>query len=449
MPRRVKETKNQFRTPAGRDGVREYFDRAMVENQPRLTDLIPKSLWAYLAMLLLGVINIYACQQAFLHTRALDPDKFPVRLFDTTGPGNIAAWCMSVMLLLLSVGSVFVYLLRRHKADDYKGRYRLWLQMALFSGVLSFEAATGAHEILAVALGQFDISSPWNESSFWWLILVSLGAVYLSLRLLIEFKARPGMLVMLAMVVMGMIAAGCSHLGEVIGESALTTEVAQSSLLMGATLVACLMAWLNARRIYLDAQQGRAIVQQPVATGRVTTPKKAVTITEHQEHQLPAVGAPAAEWDDWDELEEASEENTEYREDDLDDLDEQDEHQEHQEQDIDGEAQQEYEECEDPWLEEDEAVEESEEVIYSAYSSETEERQASNKMTVYETPVDDSQRSQLFIPPQTQKTEYEPFDEDAFWEQYDLTKMSRKQLKTMRKKLNRLKRKHAERQRAA
>ena len=70
-------------------------------------------------------------------------------------------------------------------------------------------------------------------------------------------------------------------------------------------------------------------------------------------------------------------------------------------------------------------------------------------MTVYETPADESQQSQLFIPPQTQKTEYEPFDEDAFWEQYDLTKMSRKQLKTMRKKLNRLKRKHAERQRAA
>jgi len=55
------------------------------------------------------------------------------------------------------------------------------------------------------------------------------------------------------------------------------------------------------------------------------------------------------------------------------------------------------------------------------------------------------------IPPQTQQPEkvYEPFDEDSFWEQYDLTKMSRKQLKTMRKKLNRLKRKHAEKQRAA
>ncbi|MBT4845167.1 MAG: hypothetical protein HON92_07000, partial [Planctomycetaceae bacterium] len=35
------------------------------------------------------------------------------------------------------------------------------------------------------------------------------------------------------------------------------------------------------------------------------------------------------------------------------------------------------------------------------------------------------------------------FDEDAFWSGYDLTKMSRKQLRKMRKKMARLKRQHA------
>jgi hypothetical protein len=35
------------------------------------------------------------------------------------------------------------------------------------------------------------------------------------------------------------------------------------------------------------------------------------------------------------------------------------------------------------------------------------------------------------------------FDEDAFWSGYDLTKMSRKQLHKMRKKMARLKRQHA------
>ena len=97
---------------------------------------------------------------------------------------------------------------------------------------------------------------------------------------------------------------------------------------------------------------------------------------------------------------------------------------------------------------------ESGEVIYSAYAQHDEpysDSESEYTPTAYETPADDSHQSSPLIPPQTQQQEkvYEPFDEDSFWEQYDLTKMSRKQLKTMRKKLNRLKRKHAEKQRAA
>ncbi len=93
-------------------------------------------------------------------------------------------------------------------------------------------------------------------------------------------------------------------------------------------------------------------------------------------------------------------------------------------------------------------------MIYSAYAQHDEpysDSESEYSPTAYETPADDSHQSSPLIPPQTQQPEkvYEPFDEDSFWEQYDLTKMSRKQLKTMRKKLNRLKRKHAEKQRAA
>ena len=98
-----KQLREFHRQQTGHDGVREYFDRAMLENQPRLTDLIPKSLWAYLAMLLLGVISIYVCQQAHIYTRDLQSAEFPKHLFEIAGPGNLASWCMSVMLLMLSL----------------------------------------------------------------------------------------------------------------------------------------------------------------------------------------------------------------------------------------------------------------------------------------------------------------------------------------------------------
>ncbi len=453
-----------------RDGVRAYFDNALLENQPRLTDLIPKSLWAYLAMLLLGGICIYACQQAFLHTRDLDSTSFPSHLFEISGPGNVASWLLSVTLLMLAVGATMVYLLRRHKTDDYTGRYRLWLHLALFAGVLSIESATGLHEILVVPLAQTEFTAPWNQASVWAMLLVALGSIYLTIRLLVEFKSRPGMLVLLSTSAIILIAACCSRLGDVIGESALTSEVAQSSLVLSGALLVCLMTWLNARKIYRHAQQGGA--EQASATSAMsqssTSPAQANEMEMDAAVEEQAVEDP--QWDDWDELDdEVVEDEAVVYEEYEDELEEDESDQEVEEvvyEDPEFEEEVEYEEVGEVEQEveqvaheqeeetEYEAEPEQEEVIYSAYahhdesSSDSESEYAS---TAYETPADDSHQSSPLIPPQTQQQEkvYEPFDEDSFWEQYDLTKMSRKQLKTMRKKLNRLKRKHAEKQRAA
>ena len=445
--------------------MREYFDRAMLENQPRLTDLIPKSLWAYLAMLLLGVISIYVCQQAHIYARDLQSPEFPKHLFEIAGPGNLTSWCMSVMLLMLSLGAVFVYLLRRHKADDYKGRYRLWLSLAAFSGFLSFEVATGGHQILSVPLARFEMPSPWNEASTWWMMMVSLGAMYFSIRLLIEFKSRPGMLMMLAMAVMVLIAAGCSRMGGVIGESALTTDVAESSLAMSAILVVSLMIWLNARKVYLNAQQGKTSVSQLTQPNHATVKKVVAEVSGMEDSPQELAVEQDAEWDDWDELgddeelAEVEEEYDEYVEEDFEQSD--DELDEIDEEVVDEETERDYEESESYQDEaempeqvqqeevQQEEVQQEEEVVYSAYAPEEDDSMQSDDSTVYETPVDNSQQNTLLIPPKEDKVEHESFDEDAFWEQYDLTKMSRKQLKTMRKKLNRLKRKHAEKQRAA
>ena len=456
-----------------RDGVRAYFDNALLENQPRLTDLIPKSLWAYLAMLLLGGISIYACQQAFLHTRDLDSTSFPTHLFEISGPGNVASWLHSVTLLMLAVGATMVYLLRRHKTDDYSGRYRLWLHLALFAGVLSIESATGLHEILVVPLAQTDFTAPWNQASVWAMLLVALGAIYLTIRLLVEFKSRPGMLVLLSTSAIILIAACCSRLGDVIGESALTSEVAQSSLVLSGALLVCLMTWLNARKIYRHAQQG-AVEQTSVAAAKTQSSASPVQVNEKEvDAVLEEQPVEDPQWDDWDELDdEVVEDETIVYEEYEDEIEEDEADQEVEEvvyedpefeeeveyeevAEVEQEVEQEVDEPEQYETEEESEYEaEPEEVIYSAYaqhdepSSDSESEYAS---TAYETPADDSHQSSPLIPPQTQQPEkvYEPFDEDSFWEQYDLTKMSRKQLKTMRKKLNRLKRKHAEKQRAA
>ena len=279
--------------------------------------------------------------------------------------------------------------------------------------------------------------------------------MYFSIRLLIEFKSRPGMLMMLAMAVMVLIAAGCSRMGGVIGESALTTDVAESSLAMSAILVVSLMIWLNARKVYLNAQQGKTSVSQLTQPNHATVKKVVAEVSGMEDSPQEWAVEQDAEWDDWDdlgddeELAEVEEEYDEYVEEDFEQSD--DELDEIDEEVVDEETERDYEESESYQDEAEmpEQVQQEEEVVYSAYAPEEDDSMQSDDSTVYETPVDNSQQNTLLIPPKEDKIEHGSFDEDAFWEQYDLTKMSRKQLKTMRKKLNRLKRKHAEKQRAA
>ena len=214
------------------------------------------------------------------------------------------------------------------------------------------------------------------------------------------------------------------------------------------------MTWLNARKVYLNAQQGRVNVSQLAQSNQAVVNQVVPEITGTEDRQQESAVELGAEWDDWDdlgddELVETEEEYDEYAEEDFDELD--DEPDAIDEEVVCEETEQDYEEDE---LYQDESevaeqLQQEEEVIYTSYAHQENGSIQSNESTVYETPIDDSTQNTLLIPPKEDKVEHEPFDEEAFWEQYDLTKMSRKQLKTMRKKLNRLKRKHAEKQRAA
>ena len=223
---------------------------------------------------------------------------------------------------------------------------------------------------------------------------------------------------------------------------------------MSSALIVSLMTWLNARKVYLNAQQGRVNISQLSQTNQAVVKQTASEIAVAEDSQEKSPVEQVAEWDGWDdlgddELVETEEEYDEYAEDDFGELD--DESDAIDEEVVCEEAEQDYEEYESYRDEAEvaEQLQQEEEVIYTSYAHEENNSIQSNESTVYETPVDDSPKNTLLIPPKGAKVEHEPFDEEAFWEQYDLTKMSRKQLKTMRKKLNRLKRKHAEKQRAA
>ena len=198
--------------------VRVYSEQALLANQPRFTDLIPLSRWAYVAMLLVGVGVIYLLQLGAM-LASLEHSYLPRALFALNSPGTLSSWVSSVLLLLLCVGSIQVFLIRRFKADDYKGRYKIWLWVVAIAAVLSFEQATGAHRLLQSVVDQFATTTPWNQASLWWVMIVSVVSTYVGVRLFFELNANMGSFALFVLTAMGYGLVVCSRLESVLGAS--------------------------------------------------------------------------------------------------------------------------------------------------------------------------------------------------------------------------------------
>ena len=163
-----------------------YTAAARLENQPRLTDLIPQRLRTWALLVMLAVAAIYGLQQGATHLSA--EREAGVNRFALEGPGTLAAWYTSSLLLAATGGCLMVYLLRRHKVDDYRGHYRLWLWAAAWCLVASVETTTEIHRSLQDIVLGFSLAPSAEELNWGWLIAVSLGGLVLGVRMSIEVR---------------------------------------------------------------------------------------------------------------------------------------------------------------------------------------------------------------------------------------------------------------------
>jgi hypothetical protein len=448
--------------------VRMYSEQALLSNQPRLTDLIPLSRWAYVAMLLVGVGVIYLLQLG-ARQASIESNSLPLELFALNGPGTLASWVSSVLLLVLCVGSIQVYLIRRFKADDYKGRYKIWLWVAAIAAVLSFEQATGAHRLLQSVVDRVATAAPWNQAALWWMMIVSVVATYVGIRLFFELSGNMGSFALFVLTAMGYGMVVCSRLESVLGASYLTSAEGQSVSLLGANLLMTTVVWIYARTVYLSAQGGRQAAmigsahdhEFGVAANNITgaamvaADEDAVVkdeddfeeqdITANEELDAESE-AEAEDWDDFDEVDEAVAEDVDFEEYESDALEEDEEVEEVQDEYVEYEEQEE----ENRHAGYEDALEQEMEAEYAeslAMASDSEidpgdYADAGEYADALEAAARESRSTPAFASSVQGVAEGDDFDEDAFWSGYDLTKMSRKQLRKMRKKLAHLKRQH-------
>ena len=244
----------QRRRSSPRRHRRAYADDALKENQLRLCDLITKAWWTILLFLLLlpaGMLfGIFQGYQHFHHQ-----EDAVAATFALSGSGNISSWFASLLLLSVMIGSLQVYLLRRHKLDDYRGRYKVWLVVAAWSAIASLDASSGLHRLLDLAARHVPASGMLATADGWWLLVASGLTGVLGLRLLVEIRRSVISLIFMSVALMGYSGLLAVQLGWISLPGAIDASLVGAMILLGSHISVCASIWIFARACFFSAQR--------------------------------------------------------------------------------------------------------------------------------------------------------------------------------------------------
>ncbi len=157
-----------------------YGDAAFLEQQPRLLDLAPRGPAALALLALAAVAIVVGLEFAYgWMLRRVAQGGSPVAALDLAAKGSLGGWFSSLMLLAASVAACLIYSVRRHRVDDYQGRYRVWLWAAGCWFVMAGDQAASLREAFRELMIGLTGTRLVGDGSLWWAALdvLVLGAV--------------------------------------------------------------------------------------------------------------------------------------------------------------------------------------------------------------------------------------------------------------------------------
>ena len=248
---------------APQDGPR-YTDAAQRENLPRVTDFVamrPLVQVAIIAALVAAVAGIVALDHyAPVWSVALGAN--PLRTFDLTRPGNLAAWFSALVLAGCAAVAGLIYRLRRHRIDDDRGRYRIWLWAAGGFLLLSADAVAGLHRAVQGLLVYITQTALLGDGAAWWMLVWAAGFGSLGAGLLYDLRGSRAATAALVAASIGYIAAALVALG-VIPPGNIAPAVLTAACMLLAHCCTFASLQLYARYVILDTE-GKLPARQSV-----------------------------------------------------------------------------------------------------------------------------------------------------------------------------------------
>ncbi len=166
-----------------------YGNASFLNEQLRLTDLIPRRLITILVLFALGLAMAGGLETLYAWMGGLTlAEGKPIAAFDLGGEGSLADWFNSITLFLAATIALIVYTVRRHRTDDYQGHYRVWLWASACCLLMSVDVGASLHEGFSRMMVAVTGTSLWGDGDIWWVIAYCfiIGAV--GTRVLVDVR---------------------------------------------------------------------------------------------------------------------------------------------------------------------------------------------------------------------------------------------------------------------
>ena len=271
-----------------------YTEAALAGQQPPAIAVLAVRPWTLTVVFLSVLTAVVGLHVAYGQLTLLPASMRPAQLLalDVESAGSLVTWVASLLLVAAAFQGVQVYRLRRHKTDDYRGRYRVWSWIPLVFLLMGACVATGLQADLVTLLGSLIDPSGAAEH----IRLSPIGACLLwtlvAVRLAFEIRDSRGALAALAVATCCYFAAAVGFLVEVHAFSHVLLVMARSSIATVGHLCVFLTVAVFGRRVYLEAQgllQRKTPRRRKTKTASKATRPKSKTKTEQRKTTKPAV----------------------------------------------------------------------------------------------------------------------------------------------------------------
>lgn len=266
-----------------------YGDAEFLEHQSQLLDLVPRRMVSLVLLPIAAAAIVVGLEAsyAWMLERVANGGA-AVTALDLAAKGSLSCWFSSLVLLAASVGAILVYSVRRHRTDDYQGRYRIWLWAAACWFLMATDQAASLQEGFRDLMISLAGTPLLGDGVLWWAILYACALGAVGSRLLIDMRSSllsTGALLGAA-IAQALVLAG--RLGWILPEGGsrevmflVGTEMIGNLLLLAAMT-------LHARYVLLDAQ-GLLPRRQPRSEEELAEEE---TTADH-------AGSPASAGDRW------------------------------------------------------------------------------------------------------------------------------------------------------